>query len=98
MLKVTIEQKERSSILKLEGRLAGQWVEEVEQAWQAEAGANKDRYIEVDLSGISFIDSQGKQLLARMYEGGVLLVAVSPTIRHIVEEITRNQSGPEQKR
>ncbi len=72
-------------------------MEEVERAWRAEAGSSKDKYLQIDLSGVTSIDAQGKKLLAQMYEGGVDLVAGTLMTRHIVEEITRDQSGPKRR-
>jgi len=71
----------------LEGRLIGPWVHELEQAWngikQSEGGT-----IVVDLTGITFIEDNGKQLLSRMWREGAELIATGCCNRPIVEQIT----------
>jgi anti-anti-sigma regulatory factor len=42
----------------------------------------------VDLSGVSFVDDKGRQLLAQMFQDGVELRAAGVMTRGIIEEIT----------
>ncbi len=86
MLRITI--LDELETLKLEGRLAGPWVAELEKAWQRMAGAHR-KPVTVDLDGVSFIDAAGKNLLERMAEQGARLQAVAPLTHCICEEIER---------
>ena len=86
MLRITIQESPQASTFKLEGKLTGPWVRELEQAWSAVAPG---RALIVDLADVTFIDCAGKTLLARMHEGGAKLVACSPMNRSIVDEIVR---------
>jgi anti-anti-sigma regulatory factor len=87
MLKITRHISTGSRQLTLEGRLIGPWVNELEQAWngikQSEGGT-----IVVDLTGITFIEDSGKQLLSRMWQEGAKLIATGCCNRPIVEQIT----------
>ena len=87
MLKITRHISTGSRHLTLEGRLIGPWVYELEQAWngikQSEGGT-----IVVDLTGITFIEDNGKQLLSRMWREGAELIATGCCNRPIVEQIT----------
>jgi len=71
----------------------------LEQAWngikQSEGGT-----IVVDLTGITFIEDKGKQLLSRMWREGAELIATGCCNRPIVEQITgaRPSSPAHQRR
>jgi outer membrane protein TolC/ABC-type transporter Mla MlaB component len=88
MLRITILESPEASTFKLEGKLTGPWVLELEQAWAA-APALPGRALIVDLAEVAYIDCAGKILLARMHEGGAKLVATSPMNRSIVDEVVR---------
>lgn len=87
MLKITQHTTRDSTKLTLEGRLAGPWVEELERVWREIKDSAKDP-LAVDLTGVTFIDQDGKTLLGRMWQEGVDLVAAGCCSRSIVEEIT----------
>jgi anti-anti-sigma regulatory factor len=87
MLRVTIEEDTSLITFKLEGRIAGEWVDELERAWLA--GDDLGRLIRVDLSGVTFVDVEGKKLLGRMFERGSSLYARDCMNRSIIEEIKR---------
>jgi outer membrane protein len=89
MLRITIQESAQASTFKLEGKLTGPWVRELEQSWTAASAAAPGNYLTVDLADVAFIDCAGKGLLARMHQSGATLVAHSPMNRSIVDEITR---------
>lgn len=76
MLKITRQQgvAPHSVWLVLEGRLAGPWVEEL-KAYCHEMSVNQCRCAKIDLSGVTFIDAEGKALLARLWQEGAELRA-----------------------
>lgn len=89
MLKIT---EQRSSgadsvSLILEGRLAGPWVMEL-QAYVGQTLVNRRRCTKIDLGGVTFIDAEGKALLARLWREGAELQASGCLTRCVVEEIT----------
>ena len=69
----------------LEGRLAGTWVQVLEDSWQEIV--NIDRLIRVMVCGVTFIDETGKALLTEMHRRGAELVAQGCINTAIVEEI-----------
>jgi anti-anti-sigma regulatory factor len=87
MLRITTEESEESTELKLEGKLAGVWVDELEQTWHAFAQRKPDEGILVDLCGVTFIDAQGKLLLKRMHGHGARFRCCGPDITATVREI-----------
>ncbi len=79
---------ERRIVLKLEGRLAGLWVKELEEAWQEARQARAGQAVAIDLSQVTFIDEEGKKLLERMHRAGSQLFARGCLTRAIVDKIT----------
>jgi outer membrane protein len=91
MLRITTEKKRGKTVLSVEGRLAGPWVEALEQCWRTRAPEEK---CSVDLCGVSFIDAAGKALLQEIHRQGGKLIAEGCLNEAIVEEIAgRDRSG-----
>lgn len=88
MLKITTHTEARSTTLKLEGRLVGPWVQELDRCWR-ELTAAPDGQVLVDLTGVTFVDSQGKGLLALMRKQGVELRATGCLMKCLVEDIAK---------
>jgi len=85
MLRITIRDTAQASTFKLEGKLTGPWVRELEQSWVA---ARADgRPIVIDLADVAFIDCAGRRLLAQMHESGAALIAHCPMNQAIVDGI-----------
>ena len=87
MLKITRHSSTCSIHLTLEGRLIGPWVNELEQAWQCIKQSGGGALV-VDLTGVTFIEDNGKHLLSRMWQEGAELIATGCCNRSIVEQIT----------
>ena len=75
----------------LEGKLVGPWVEELEKCWESVLATHPSRMTLVDLAEVSFIDSEGRALLAQMREKGVKLLSTGVLINAIVAEIEAHQ-------
>jgi anti-anti-sigma regulatory factor len=88
MLRITVERTEESLRLSLEGKLAGAWVEELEESWRTQAVNLGERSLWVDLTGVVCIDAAGKYLLALMHRAGVRFVAPGCATSALVREIT----------
>lgn len=87
MLRITTEESKESTNLKLEGKLAGVWVNEVEQTWQMVVRDSPREHVLVDLCDVTFIDVKGKQLLKRMRRAGVEFRCCGPDISATIDEI-----------
>ena len=90
MLKVTTMNMQQTLTLKLEGRLAGPWVQEVTRVWAD--NACHDRTYVVDLSAVTFIDNPGRALLETMSKRGAQFIAAGCHTKNIVAEIQRGFS------
>jgi len=88
MLRVTtkVEEEQSRVTLKLEGKLAGPWVSEFERCWCLTLEKWKD--VVVELEGVTFIDSKGKCLLAKIHGQGAKLIGTGLMTRSIIEEIS----------
>jgi anti-anti-sigma regulatory factor len=89
MLKVTTTTNQDQTItLKIEGKLAGPWVEEVTRVWDNTPRSPRSGYV-VDLRSVTFIDNTGQALLAAMTRQGARLIATDCLKRTIVDEIQK---------
>jgi anti-anti-sigma regulatory factor len=87
MLRITLDKNSRATTLRLEGRLTGPWVEELERAWRAVTSEPTDGRVSVDLTDVTFVGEEGKRLLEVMYGEGAKLKASGCVTRRLVEEI-----------
>jgi hypothetical protein len=93
MLRATPISDNESSTLKLEGKLCGLWVEEVQHCWQEFVHDHKGATIHVNLQEVVYLDGLGRDLLLRMEREGASLVGCSEFIRHLLR-----QEKPDSKR
>jgi len=73
MLRITANQESVPIALKLEGKISGDWVDELRRTWMKLRRNNPQRAVVVDLSEVSFIDDEGKELLGLMFRQGAEL-------------------------
>jgi anti-anti-sigma regulatory factor len=92
MLKITVRTDPGVVVFELEGKLAGPWVKELEHSWRPANGTQKISHVRVDLSSVTFIDQEGKDLLKKMYREGAKLVTTGCLNKSIVEGIMRRTS------
>jgi anti-anti-sigma regulatory factor len=91
MLRIYIHDEVPVTSFVLEGKLVGPWVEELEKGWESALAAHPSRMMLVDLADVSFIDSKGQALLARMRQMGARLLSTGVLINAIVAEIDAAQ-------
>ena len=87
MLKITTLIHAESTTFKLEGCLAGLWVQELERCWDSVVGTMTSHPLTVDLSAVTYVDSDGKDLLKKIHRQGTRLVASGCLTSCIVNEI-----------
>ena len=99
MLRIDIHQGKKVINLILAGKLMGPWVTELERCWNDLISAEPCPLllpIQVDLSKVTFIDEQGKQLVVQMCQSGTKLVGtglIAGFFCREIEEETRKCSG-----
>jgi hypothetical protein len=87
MLMITVETEAAGVVLRLDGRLAGPAVSELERNWQAAAVKQPRKPVLLDLKGVISVDGRGRDFLAHVHRLGDTLVA-GTTTRALVDEIT----------
>jgi len=75
--------------LLVEGTLSDGWVDALEASWLAAQSLINGKPLYIDLSGVTYVDDKGRELLARIIRGGAELRTAGIMIRMLVEEITR---------
>jgi ABC-type transporter Mla MlaB component len=88
LLRITVHDTPDQLGLKLEGKLAGVWVAELEDCWRAAAATLRGRALQVDLTGVEGVDAAGKYLLALMDRAGAHFIASGCLMSHLIREIT----------
>jgi hypothetical protein len=89
--KITILQSPKEATLKLEGRVVGPWVKEFEGAWRSLAQSLGSKHLLVDLSGVTYMGAEARDLLAAIHsETGADFVADSPMTKYLAEQARRS--------
>ncbi len=87
MLRITANDCPRVLTFRLEGRLEGPWVHELEQCWRRLVESANRPTVRVDLTDVTYIDSAGKARLAEMHEHGAEFIAGDCATKAVVAEI-----------
>jgi anti-anti-sigma regulatory factor len=87
-MRVTIQAPEGESvILKIEGRIAGENVKALLQAWQDLAPSLGAKKLKVDLRGVTHADNTGQSLLGRIHATtGAEFMADTPLTKYFSEQ------------
>lgn len=94
MLRVTVKKENTSETWELEGKLAGEWVPELDRLWRQRT-PQSGTTIEILLKAVSYIDPAGKQLLAEMRQQGAEIRGCGCMVRAFVEEIMGKKRSAE---
>ena len=97
MLKVTVERGDRVTTLKLEGKLSGPWVDEAARVWCDVSGGIAAKDVIVGLSGVTFIDEEGKKLLGQMLRQGAQLRDGRLMTRYIINQLLQETEDSQEK-
>ncbi len=93
MVRITVDDGGPTLHLKIEGRLIGAWVTELEQCWRKYSALWPERHMVVDLTKTEAVDLAGKYLLALMHRSGVEFTASSPYMSALLAEIARPEAA-----
>ena len=96
-LRITFQETKSAVEMKLEGRVAGPWANELDRVWAETAPKVLSKKLIIDLHNITYADLAGKRVLQRIFaQTNATFVAVSPSSQFLVEEITL--TTPESKK
>ena len=93
MLRISVLNELGITRLKLEGKLAHEWVREAREAWTALSGMAGNTRIVVDLLDVSYVDDAGEQLLADMRHADAALMGFGPLMSALIEEIEEAEAA-----
>lgn len=93
MLRISYENSPQGIVLKLEGGLAGPWVDEVARTWMETIGDRPSKQVTVDLSEVIFVDAEGKKLLRWMFVRGAKLSRGHLMTKYIVDQVVKEVSS-----
>src|SRR5579859_1405023 len=91
MLKISVTHNANLVTLRLEGKLAGLWVPELERVWSSLLAALDSAEVSLDLRDLNFIDKEGRTLLRQIRaQSGATFIADTPLTRYYAEVASHN--------
>jgi len=91
MLKISVNQRANLVTVKLEGKLAGLWVPELERVWRSLLTALNSTEISLDLRDLNFVDKEGRGLLRQIHaQSGATFIADTPLTRYYADEASHD--------
>jgi len=90
MLRITTQTADDELLLKLEGCLAGLWVQELDTCWRELGSPHRVR---LDLREVYHVDSAGRELMGVMYRAGVRFIARGCDLPELLKEIALAETG-----
>ena len=71
----------------LQGRLCGQWAEDLRERWESSRNSRKGRRCAIDLEDVTCVDSKGERVLLEMATEGAELLASRAYMKHVLESL-----------
>jgi anti-anti-sigma regulatory factor len=87
MLRITVHDEPELRTFQVEGTLAEPLVQELERCWESTCPVEPGRAMQIDLTGVTYVDESGKKLLAALHAQGAKFVCSGCRMRAIVAEI-----------
>ena len=82
MLRITNSGQDATDrTVKLEGKLLQPWINEVRRLF---VGANAESFPSLDLSGVSYVDRPGTEMLQQLLRQGVRIESCSPFVAELL--------------
>jgi hypothetical protein len=98
MLRITVFDMPNRCSIKLEGKLAGPWVAELDSTWRSLFPTLHSRPLQLDLRGVLFADETGRSLLQQIYnQKRAEFLTDSPLTQYFAEEAMKKSLIPLEK-
>jgi len=88
MLRIRVDEQPETTTLYVEGKLAGDCVDELRRVWTAARIEAPAKQAVVELSSVLVVDNSGRKLLNQMHCWGTRLIGTGLMIHSLIEEIT----------
>lgn len=96
-MRITIHEEQDAVAIKLEGRVAGLWAEELSRVWAETAPRVGSRKLSIDLRQVTYADAEGERILKGIYaEKETELVAGTPWTQYLAEVIRKRSDHAEE--
>ena len=95
MIRISETREGSKRRLLAEGTLSGGWVDVLEKCWLEAQTPPNGKQMRIDLSGVTYVDNKGRELLARMIRDGAELRGTGVMTRAVIEEITAREASPQ---
>jgi anti-anti-sigma regulatory factor len=90
MLKITVHENAMVQTIQLEGKIIGSWVEELNRVWHTLAPSPGSKKLHLDLRGVTFVDTKGRQLLHEIHQKtNASFLCDSPLTEYFAEDAMR---------
>ena len=87
MMKVEVNVVEDRTVIRIDGRLAGLFVPELERSWRDAVDRWPDQKVVVVLRNVTCVDRCGRALLQEMHEKGATFADAGIAIQDILQQI-----------
>ena len=89
---MTIQQTESgNTTIKIEGKIVGPSVTELDRAWRELEPTLKDKKLSVDLCGVMFMDGKARDLLAEIYaKTHAAFIADTPLTKYFAQQARKD--------
>ncbi|HEY6293141.1 MAG TPA: hypothetical protein VI455_16440 [Terriglobia bacterium] len=87
MLRITLVPESEPTTLRVEGKLSGPWVHELEHSWDEISKCKPTKRVTVELSDVTFVSSEGRELLRSLLHRGADLQSRSLMTRFILGQV-----------
>lgn len=91
MLKISVASTPGQAVLRLAGRLGGEWVHELKKA--CEAARAEHGHVTLDFADVMFADHTGVALIRILQNEGISLTNCSPLITEQLKQPSPEQDG-----
>jgi hypothetical protein len=92
-LRITVQERESSLEITLEGRLAEAWVVELSEAWGETAPRLGSRQLSLNLRDLTYSNEHGKQVLREIVaQTSAEILASNPFTKYLAQEISNPET------
>jgi ABC-type transporter Mla MlaB component len=93
MFKISVHSDTDAHTIKLEGKIMGVWVDELNAVWRSLGPELHATQLCLDVRGVSFVDARGKLLLREMHQAAnASFLADSPLTRRFAQDAMQRVS------
>ena len=91
MIRIRVEDQPKTTTLYVEGKLAGDSVDELRRVWTSVRNDSPGKETVIDLCAVRVVDAAGKKLLCQMHRWGTGLAGSGLCISPLIQEIIGGQ-------